>query len=333
MQSDALFDEVAANPEADAPRRVFADRLLEAGDPWGELIHVQLDLAAGDLEPDERIPRARRQEELRAALFQRIKPTLPDGVDRIEWHRGWIDRIRVTTSCFASQAARIFDAAPLLRTIEFSDLEPYTAAGQQANFDQELGRLASALDAPDARRLEGLIVPIKVMYYDFDGGAKDWDGTPSPTTQQYDLSGLALARILAADLPRLHMLALKRLSKAEVDTLARSPLGARLDYLRLELFSGADLRGYLDAPNVCALRGLACDELVDHPKLSALEELQVFRFDEATLCGLQRLRHFVGKPVAALRSSIDAVNWFQAGEDGRPSWTFYPTGERRLVTE
>ncbi|HEY0253108.1 MAG TPA: TIGR02996 domain-containing protein [Kofleriaceae bacterium] len=43
--SDALLDEVLAHPHSDDPRRVYADWLSERGDPRGEFIAVQCELA------------------------------------------------------------------------------------------------------------------------------------------------------------------------------------------------------------------------------------------------------------------------------------------------
>ncbi len=300
---------------------MFADRLLEAGDPWGELIHVQLDLAAGNLEPAAREVRTRRQDELRAAHLRRMEPAFPDGVDHVVWRRGWIDRVRLTSACFASHAAQIFDAAPLLRTIELSDLDQNTSHVEFA-VDKVLGKLASTLAAPEARRLEGLIVPIVVRHLDFEQGHTSYDGTPDPSTTLYHLGGAALERIIAADLPRLHMVALARLTAAELDVLARSPLGARADHVHLGGCDAADLRTYLDHPHVCALRGLGGSVLIDHPKLALLEELEAYELDEAMLRRLEHLRRLVGKPVA-VRDSIDVGSWFQ--RDGRPNWSFCPT--------
>jgi uncharacterized protein (TIGR02996 family) len=44
---DELLSAVLAAPDDDAPRRVLADALLERGDPRGEFINVQCELAAG----------------------------------------------------------------------------------------------------------------------------------------------------------------------------------------------------------------------------------------------------------------------------------------------
>src|SRR5262252_5846052 len=61
---DPLIEAILAAPDDDAPRRVWADRLLDAGEPWGELVHVQCDLAAGGLSREAAIARRRRERAL-----------------------------------------------------------------------------------------------------------------------------------------------------------------------------------------------------------------------------------------------------------------------------
>ena len=53
-----LEEAIAADPDDAAPRRVYADWLMEQGNPRGELAHVQLDLARS---PQDRALRAREQ--------------------------------------------------------------------------------------------------------------------------------------------------------------------------------------------------------------------------------------------------------------------------------
>jgi uncharacterized protein (TIGR02996 family) len=48
MSDDTLLAAIHADPDDDEPRRVYADLLLERGDPRGELIVLQLARAAGD---------------------------------------------------------------------------------------------------------------------------------------------------------------------------------------------------------------------------------------------------------------------------------------------
>jgi uncharacterized protein (TIGR02996 family) len=58
MDTSALFDAVYANPDDDAPRQVLADRLIEVGDPRGELIMLQL--RGGDHLREQRLLRKHR---------------------------------------------------------------------------------------------------------------------------------------------------------------------------------------------------------------------------------------------------------------------------------
>ena len=52
--NDALLAEVIADPRSIAPRLVYADALIEAGDPRGELIQVQCALEPLDLDDPAR---------------------------------------------------------------------------------------------------------------------------------------------------------------------------------------------------------------------------------------------------------------------------------------
>jgi uncharacterized protein (TIGR02996 family) len=59
-----LLDEVLAHPDDDGPRRVYADWLSERGDPRGELIAVQCELAMRDAHDPERRDLERRELDL-----------------------------------------------------------------------------------------------------------------------------------------------------------------------------------------------------------------------------------------------------------------------------
>ncbi len=45
QMEDAFLQDIAADPDDDAPRMIFADWLEERGDPRGEFIRVQCQLA------------------------------------------------------------------------------------------------------------------------------------------------------------------------------------------------------------------------------------------------------------------------------------------------
>ena len=50
--AEDFYAEIWAKPKDDGPREVFADWLIEQGDPRGELIALQIARARGTAEPD-----------------------------------------------------------------------------------------------------------------------------------------------------------------------------------------------------------------------------------------------------------------------------------------
>lgn len=86
--TDALFAAVYANPYADAPRAVLADHLLEAGDPRGEFITLQLAKQRGALSHAA----TRRERQLLEAYEQVWLGQLAHVVMPMttEWERGFL---------------------------------------------------------------------------------------------------------------------------------------------------------------------------------------------------------------------------------------------------
>jgi uncharacterized protein (TIGR02996 family) len=125
-----LLDEVLAHPDDDGPRRVYADWLSERGDPRGELIAVQCELARRDATDP-----ARRELELRELdLLREHGPTWiaelgfdpavtathrhgPVEVARgptVMFHRGFPDAVKVSPG---QLAAAHLDDVPIHRLV------------------------------------------------------------------------------------------------------------------------------------------------------------------------------------------------------------------------
>jgi uncharacterized protein (TIGR02996 family) len=83
-----LRAEIARHPDDDAPRRIFADWLIERDDPRGELI--QLDFTIPRLEGDQRIAAVRRRAELVCAHFPTWTP-----YPKQRFARGFLEEIEV----------------------------------------------------------------------------------------------------------------------------------------------------------------------------------------------------------------------------------------------
>jgi uncharacterized protein (TIGR02996 family) len=84
---DSFLAAIRANPDDDLPRLIFADYLDERGDPRGELIRTQVELARGN--PDDRQQDALRARE-RALLAEHEEEWYGSLVDQL--YRGWFHR-------------------------------------------------------------------------------------------------------------------------------------------------------------------------------------------------------------------------------------------------
>lgn len=98
---DGLWAELLARPDDDGPRRVLADLLLERGDPRGELLAVQLELAAAAPADPKRTALVAAQRRLLDAHRGRWAPDDPRL--QVEFERGLPCRVTVTDpSAFAA---------------------------------------------------------------------------------------------------------------------------------------------------------------------------------------------------------------------------------------
>src|SRR5204863_7774890 len=94
---DAFLDAVLEQPDDDTPRLMYADWLEERGDPKGEFIRLQCELArlpAGDA---RRSALGRRLDTLRAAHADAWRAELPElpGVTWGQPERGFVGTVRV----------------------------------------------------------------------------------------------------------------------------------------------------------------------------------------------------------------------------------------------
>ncbi|HEU0031085.1 MAG TPA: TIGR02996 domain-containing protein [Kofleriaceae bacterium] len=119
-EESALVAAMSANPDDDAPRLVYADRLIARGDPLGELIVLQCTPGRDAEERAERIL-ARSWQTLAAdvAPFAEHAITLR----RFRFVRGFIERVYMTVDAFVEHGARVFGDYPT-RTLEIIDSVP-----------------------------------------------------------------------------------------------------------------------------------------------------------------------------------------------------------------
>lgn len=157
-----LLAAVLATPADDAPRAVYADWLLERGDPRGEFITLQLALAR----------RANAAKQARAdALLARHRLEWTEALRQLSlkqrFERGFVFELELKATTFVLEAARLFSLAPLtsviLRAAELPVLKKVVALPQLSRLthlglDRAVGDAGARLlaGAPGLRQLEGL---------------------------------------------------------------------------------------------------------------------------------------------------------------------------------
>jgi uncharacterized protein (TIGR02996 family) len=114
MSDDAAFlRAILADPDDDLPRLIYADYLDERGDPRGEFIRAQIEVA--------RLPRgdARRKKlkERATQLRDRHEPEwvgpLREFIDGWEFRRGFVEAVTLGALAFLRQGDALFAAAPV----------------------------------------------------------------------------------------------------------------------------------------------------------------------------------------------------------------------------
>src|SRR5262245_26927447 len=114
---EVFLRDVRASPDDDTPRRIYADWLLDQGDPHqaarGELIHVPAE--GGTRPPDARVllELMAAERALLAAHQHAWGGALAGLVDRWEYRRGFAEAVTLTARAFLEHAAALFAQAPI----------------------------------------------------------------------------------------------------------------------------------------------------------------------------------------------------------------------------
>ncbi len=113
---EAFLDQILARPDDDTPRLIFADWLEEHGDPRGEFIRLQCQLARDEGADDavaKRVAELLRQHQ--DEWLQDVKPSLRSG---LRFERGFVAGWSVWMVEMPVHSDAIFRTAPLLRWVE-----------------------------------------------------------------------------------------------------------------------------------------------------------------------------------------------------------------------
>lgn len=204
---DAFLNEIIAHPSEDAPRLVFADWLEEHGDPRGEFIRVQCQLAG--IEPDDPLldKLSDRESSLLTQFGDQWREDLPEWArPGCEFRRGFVERVAVWRHENFSKLHQLRHCTPL-QTLSLHDvagtMKEFVASGV-LEWIRGVEVLDSAAGFHEMRDL--LSLP-----------DDDQDGAPKPVfIQRLSMLGLTLSDAAAivlkyrVNLPNLESLELVR---------------------------------------------------------------------------------------------------------------------------
>lgn len=172
-----LLERIIASPDDDDLRLVYADQLTASGDPLGELITVQVNLARAPDGPEAAVLRHRERE-----LLERFRARWSGnlrGVD-FRFERGFAVEARMQVEDLVTHAASLWKAAPLLERVHVSALNAWRS-------DDALRLL---VNQPGVARLRELHVT---------HGAPAIAAVVASATQLRGLEALSLRRLGVAD--------------------------------------------------------------------------------------------------------------------------------------
>lgn len=126
-QEQALLKAVLDAPDDDGPRLVYADWLVERGDPRGELIHIQCALgrpligatgyvlprAGGGEEPVSEAELQKREKRLLKANQKQWLAPIREHIRTWTWKRGFVSGIVADSAKFLAGASTLFAHTPL----------------------------------------------------------------------------------------------------------------------------------------------------------------------------------------------------------------------------
>lgn len=259
-----LLQAILDDPDDIAARRVYADALIAAGDPRGELINVQCALE----DAADRGPLARRELELLKAHEKTWMAPYGGAIFRPTFERGFIESAFVNTKKFIPVARSLLDHEPITM-LHMRELSVANAA--------VLGAVPGLARVRTLRVTESKLAT---------KGTAALFANPVPRLKNLNLyqAGLddgGLAE-LGAVLPQLERLNLAgtRVTHAGLETLLGRESLARLRYLHLNwLLPGLDgaefLAAHLALPNLTHL-DLSSSRLANH-ELQHLASNLVFR--------------------------------------------------------
>ncbi len=217
---DGFLQAILAEPDDDAHRLIYADWLEERGDPRGEFIRVQCELARRD-EDDPRRPALRARER---ALLKKHEKVWAGPLTRLvpAWvfHRGFVWSVSAEPRQFVEHAAELFRLAPV----------------RGVRFFNTVGQMHTLAACPHLDRLDTIDLTGRSWTTPETSDFSPFSSSTAETV--YDVVGdVGLAHLVSSSyLSRLYWLVLNHagITPGGLGMLAASPNLPRLAWLDLE---------------------------------------------------------------------------------------------------
>ncbi|MCA9070119.1 MAG: TIGR02996 domain-containing protein [Planctomycetaceae bacterium] len=254
MDPQSFIEAIQANPGDEIPRLVYADWLDEQGDPRGELIRIQCEIAR---RPDNDLKRKQLEvgaEELLAEYGETWLEPLRElgavGVSARCFHLGLVERLKISTEDFLSNVEALCQIEPALTMVQLTNIGPYIDEFAKEQIPPQITTLdlsGNKLTALHCQTLCGSTITDQLTTLDLkfnhldNAALGDLCAVTWPKLQRLDLSrnriGLDGASILASQstLPELKVLQLgmNRIGDEGFSALLKSQSLGKLEELHL----------------------------------------------------------------------------------------------------
>jgi uncharacterized protein (TIGR02996 family) len=278
-EQEGFLEAILANPDDDQLRLIYADWLEERGDPRGEFIRVQMELAGTKPEPSREHELLVREKGLLASYEEEWLRPLRELLIGWKFQRGFLHEIEMDAKTFVKHAPAVFQAAPVRSlSIHFTgSLADELADCPYLNRLHKLGFATRGLlnspqnvseflaRTPHLSSLQSLTLPHHSLDLQGIRALAQAPALANLATLRLnfnDIGDLGLHAILGADhlgnLRRLH-LARCGITNTGMNALARSGLLAQLEALELthnDKIDSAGIRSLASSRRLGSLRSL-----------------------------------------------------------------------------
>lgn len=202
MDNQSFIQAIQTNPSDEIPRLIYADWLDERGDPRGELIRVQCEIARSPENDLKRKQLAQRADELLEDYGETWLEPLRElgalGVSTRCFHLGMLEHLKISAEDFLEHAESLCEIEPALTRVQLTKVSMHLEGlvnrqlpGQISDLDLSANQLISY----ECETFRGSLIPNQLKSLDLKFNQLDDDGvselclTHWPRLERLDLSG------------------------------------------------------------------------------------------------------------------------------------------------